>query len=124
MASILDMVKDRLPDEAALFAASLPNKIEEAQADVGLEGILEANLSTRQKSLVADMAAKALIMPAMSKYKKAVEEAEGDDAGKVKFSDKLKFLQAMKTSLETSIVERRAALSAAVDTGVPMMVVE
>ena len=124
MASILDMVKNRLPDEAALFAASLAVTIEEAQADADLEGVLEADLSTRQKSLVADLAARALITPAMSKYKKAAEEAEGDDAGKVKFADKLKFLQEMKKDLEASIVTRRAALSTAADTGVPMIVVE
>lgn len=124
MATILDMIKYRLPDEAALFAASLGAVIEEAQADAGLEGILEANLSTRQKSLIADFAAKALIIPAMSKYKKSLEEAEGDGAGKAKFADKLKFLQEMKKDLDASIVTRRAALSTAVDTGVPMIVVE
>jgi hypothetical protein len=124
MPTILDMVNNRLPDEAALFAASLAAVIEEAQADAGFEEILEANLSTRQKSLVADLAARALIMPAMSKYKKSLEEAEGDGAGRAKFADKLKFLQEMKNSLEASIVERRALLSAATDTGVPMMVVE
>lgn len=124
MPTILDMVNNRLPDEAALFAASLAAVIEEAQAAAGFEDILEANLSTRQKSLVADLAARALIMPAMSKYKKSLEEAEGDGAGRAKFADKLKFLQEMKTSLEASIVERRALLSTATDTGVPMMVVE
>jgi hypothetical protein len=124
MATILDMVKNRLPDEAALFAASLGAVIEEAQADAGLEDILEADLSTRQKSLVADLAAKALITPAMSKYKKSLEEAEGDGAGRAKFADKLKFLQEMKGTLDASIVQRRAALSAAVDTGVPMILVE
>jgi len=124
MASLLDMVKNRLPDEAALFAASLGATIEEAQADAGLEGTPEGALSTRQKSLIADLAARALIMPAMSKYKKAAEEAEGDDAGKVKFANKLKFLQEMKKDLETSIGERRAGLAAAADTGVPMMLVE
>ena len=124
MASLLDMVTDRLPDEAAVFAASLARKIEEAQADADLEGTPEDQLSIRQKSLVADLAAKALIMPAMSKYKKSLEEAEGDDAGKVKFTDKLKFLQVMKKDLEASIAERRAALSQAADTGVAMIVVE
>jgi len=124
MASLLDMVRNRLPDEAALFAASLGSVIEEAQADAGLEGTPEAQLSTRQKSLVADLAAKALIMPAMSKYKKSMEEAEGDDAGKVKFADKLKFLQEMKKDLETSIAERRSALATATDTGVAMILVE
>jgi hypothetical protein len=124
VASILDMVKNRLPDEAAAFAASLAVVIEEAQAEARLEGTVEENLSTRQKSLIADLAAKALIIPAMSKYKKSLEEAEGDDAGRVKYSDKLKFLQQMKKDLEASIVERRTALSAASDTGVAMIVVE
>lgn len=124
MATVLDMVKNRLPDEAALFAASLGTFIEEAIADAGYEGTAEADLSTRQKSLVADMAARALITPAMSKYKKDLEEAEGTDAGKAKFADKLKFLQEMKRDLEKSIIERREALGSATDTGVPMVVVE
>lgn len=124
MATILDMVRNRLPDEAALFAASLGTYIEEAVADAGYEGTTEADLSTRQKSLVADMAARALITPAMSRYKKDLEEAEGDGAGKAKFADKLKFLQEMKKDLEKSIVDRKAALSTAADAGIPMIVVE
>lgn len=123
MATILDMLKNRLPDEAALFAASLAVTIEEAQADAGLEEIAESALSTRQKSLIADLAAKALITPAMSKYKKSLEEAEGDGAGKAKFVDKLKFLQEMKKILEKSIADRTAALSTATDAGVAMVVV-
>jgi len=123
MATILDMVKNRLPDEAALFAASLPAFIEEATAEAGFEGTAEAGLSTRQKSLVADLAAKALILPAMSKYKKALAEAEGDGAGRAKFEDKLSFLTKMETKLDKSITERRAALSTAADCGVPMTVV-
>jgi adenylosuccinate synthase len=124
MATILDMVKNRLPDEAALFVASLGAYIEEAIADAGYEGTAEADLSTRQKSLVADMAARALITPAMSRYKKDLEEAEGDGAGKAKFADKLKFLQEMKKDLEKSIADRKAALSTAADAGIPMIVVE
>ncbi|HOS77601.1 MAG TPA: hypothetical protein PLL15_06120 [Syntrophales bacterium] len=124
MATIIDMVKNRLPDEAALFAASLGTFIEEATAEAGYEETAEADLSTRQKSLVADMAARALIMPAMSKYKKDLEEAEGDGAGRAKFADKLRFLQEMKRDLEKSIVDRKAALSTAADAGIPMVVVE
>ena len=124
MATIIDMIKNRLPDEAALFAASLAVTIEEAQADAGYEETAEAELSTRQKSLIADMAAKALITPAMSKYKTSLEEAEGDGAGKAKFADKLKFLQEMKKDLEKSIIDRKAALSTASDTGVAMVLVE
>lgn len=124
MATIADMVKNRLPDEAVLFAASLGTFIEEAIADAGYEDTAEADLSTRQKSLVADLTAKALITPAMSKYKKDLDEAEGDGAGRAKFADKLKFLQTMKTDLEKSIIERKEALGAAMDTGVPMTIVE
>jgi hypothetical protein len=123
MATILDMVKNRLPDEAALFAASLGTFIEEAKADAGYEEIAEADLSVRQKSLVADMTAKALITPAMSRYKKDLEEAEGDGAGRAKFADKLKFLQEMKKDLEKSIIERKEGLGSATDTGIPMIVV-
>ena len=124
MATIAEMVQNRLPDEAAIFAASLGAFVEEAQAEAGCEEIAEADLSTRQKSLVADLAAKALILPAMSKYKKAVEEAEGDGAGKAKFADKLAFLKQMETKLVASITERKAALSTAADTGVPMIFIE
>lgn len=124
MATLVEMVQNRIPDEAALFAASLGSVIEEATADAGYEGIAEADLSIRQKSLVADLAAKALITPAMSRYKKSLEEAEGDGAGRAKFADKLRFLQEMKKDLEKSITERRSALSAAADAGVPMVVVE
>lgn len=124
MPALLQMVQNRLPDEAALFAASLGATIEEAQALAGYEGIAEEALSTVQKSLVADMAAKALILPAMSKYKRAVEEAEGDGAGRAKFVDKLKFLQEMDKRLAGSIEEKKAKLSTAADDGVPMVVVE
>ena len=120
MATIAEMVQNRLPDEAAIFAASLGAFIEEAQAEAGCEEIASGDLSTRQKSLIADLAAKALILPAMSKYKKAVEEAEGDGAGKAKFADKLKFLQEMEKKLVASITERKAALAIASDSGVPM----
>ncbi|MFZ2949457.1 MAG: hypothetical protein WA003_08220 [Desulfuromonadaceae bacterium] len=117
------MVGDRLPDEAALFAASLGRVIREATADAGYEGTAEADLSTRQKSLIADLAAKALILPAMSKYKKSLAEAEGDGAGKAKFADKLDFLKLMGSQLTTSIANRTAALSTATDSGVAMIVV-
>lgn len=123
MASLLDMVKNRLPDEAVLFAASLATVIEEAVSDAGYEGIAEEALSTRQKSLVADLAAKSLILPAMSKYKTAIAEAEGDGAGKAKFADKLDFLKRMEGTLAASITERKAALSTATDTGVAMVLV-
>lgn len=124
MITILQMVQNRLPDEAAIFAASLGATIEEAQALAGFEGTAEGALSTVQKSLVADMAAKALILPAMSKYKRAVEEAEGDGAGRAKFVDKLKFLQEMDKRLAVSIEEKKSTLSTAADGGVPMVVVE
>ena len=126
MAAIIDMVADRLPDEAALFAASVPRFVEESLGLIQLlpefTGKTEDHLTIAQKSLVADMAAKALITPAMSKYKKSLAEAEGDGAGKAKFSDKLKFLQEMKSTLETSIVEKRRLLNI-VDTGAPMVIV-
>ena len=67
MTTISQMVKNRLPDEAELFASSLASFVEEAGALAGFEGIPEDSLSVLQKSLVADMAAKALILPAMSK---------------------------------------------------------
>lgn len=124
MATILEMVQYRLPDEAELFSASLAAVIEEAQAEAGYELLAEADLSVRQKSLIADVAARSLITPAMSKYKKSLEEAEGDGAGRAKFADKLKFLLEMKKDLEKSIVERKAVLAAAVDPAVPMTVVE
>ena len=124
MATILDMLKNRLPDEAALFAASLGTVIEEAQADAGLEGTAEDALSTSQKSLIADLAAKALILPAMSKYKKEMSKVEGDGAGKAEFTDKLKFLQEMDRRLTTAITERRGKLDTAADSGVPMTLVE
>jgi len=124
MASILDMLKNRLPDEAVLFAASLAVTIEEAVADAGYEGTAEADLSTRQKSLIADLAAKALLLPARSHYKKEMAEVEGDDAGKAKFVDKMKFLNDMQAILEKSIIERKAALGTAVDGGAAMVFVE
>lgn len=124
MATLADMVNNRLPDEAVLFAASLETFIEEARAEAGYETLAEAELGTLQKSLVADMTAKALILPAMSKYKKAVEEAEGDGAGRAKFADKLTFLQEMDRRLEASIEKKQAKLSTAADPGVPMQIVE
>lgn len=123
MATLIELVQHRLPDEAAIFAASLGAFIEEAQADAGYEGVAEESLSTAQKSLVADLAAKALILPAMSKYKKSLEKAEGDGAGKVEFADKLKWLQVMETRLTTSITDRRKRLDASADSGVAMIVV-
>lgn len=120
MATIAEMVQNRLPDEAAIFAASLGGFLEEAQSDAGFEGMAENVLSTRQKSLIADLAAKALILPAMSKYKKSMAAVEGDGAGKAEFADKLKFLQEMEKKLVASINDRKAALSIASDSGVPM----
>ncbi|BCS54555.1 hypothetical protein [Geobacter sp. SVR] len=123
MATILDMVRNRLPDEAALFAASLPVVVEEAQALAGYEGIAEADLSTTRKSLIADLAAKALLLPARSHYKKEMNKVEGDGAGKAEFVDKLKFLAEMESALTRSIAERRQGIAPA-DTGVAMIVVE
>lgn len=123
MAHILQMLQNRLPDEAALFAASLAVTIEEAQAQAGYEGTSEADLSTTRKSLVADLAAKALLLPARSHYKKEMSKVEGDGAGKAEFVDKLKFLDQMEAALNRSIAERRQGISA-VDTGVAMVVVE
>ena len=124
MATILEMVENRLPDEAELFAGSLISFIEEAQALAGFEETPEAELSTLQKSLVADMAADAMILPAMSHYKKALSKAEGEGAGTAEFVDKLKFLQEMQKKLAADISAKRAKLEAVADTGVPMVVVE
>ncbi len=130
MATILDMVRTRLPDEAVLFAASLAVVIEEATSDAGYEGTSEDALTTRQKSLIADLAAKALLLPARSHYKKEMAKVEGDQAGKVEFVNKLQFLDTMTSTLTTSINERRqnptsiAPGSSGSDAGVPMIVVE
>jgi len=123
MATILQMLQNRLPDEAALFAASLAVTIEEAQAQAGYEDTAEADLSTTRKSLVADLAAKALLLPARSLYKKEMAKVEGDGAGKAEFVDKLKFLNEMESALTRSIAERRQGI-APTDTGVAMVVVE
>lgn len=123
MATIPALVNNRLPDEAELFAASLADFVEEALAQAGYEGQTEDELTTPRKSLVADLAAKALILPAMSKYKKAISEAEGDGAGRAKFVDKLTFLEKMDKKLDLAIADRRAAISAVTDTGAPMIVV-
>lgn len=122
MATILDMLKNRLPDEALLFAASLAVTIEEAQALAGYEGIAEVDLSTTRKSLVADLAAKALLLPARSHYKKEMSKVEGDGAGKAEFVDKLKFLTDMESTLDRSIEQRRRGIAPA-DTGVAMVLV-
>jgi len=122
MATIVKLVQNRLPDEAALFAASLGDAIEEAQAQAGYEGILEADLSTTRKSLIADLAAKALLLPAKSHYKKEMAKVEGDGAGKAEFVDKLKFLNEMEVTLNKSIAERRQGI-APTDTGVGMVLV-
>lgn len=126
MATIAEMVANRLPDEAALFAASVPTFIEESigllQSLPEFAGKGEADLSIAQKSLVADMAAKELIVPAMSKYKSAMSEIQGDDAGKAVFNNKLQFLKEMEGRLTTSIKEKRRLLNV-VDTGVAMVVV-
>lgn len=124
--TLLEMLQNRLPDEAALFAASLSGFLEEAQALAGFEGTAEVDLSVLQKSLVADMAAKAMILPAMSKYKTSLAKAEGDGSGSAEFVDKLKFLTEMKHNLNSGIVEKMQQLAKAddsTDTGVPMIVV-
>lgn len=126
MATLVDMVGDRLPDEAALFAASVPRFVEEAigllQSLPEFAGKVEDDLTIAQKSLVADMAAKALIVPAMSKYKKDLKEAQGDGAGKAVFADKLQFLERMESRLEQNITEKRRLLNI-VDSGVAMVMV-
>jgi len=124
VATILEMVENRLPDEAELFSGALGAYIEENQALAGYEGVAEQELSTLQKSLIADMAAKALILPAMSKYKKALSKAEGEGAGTAEFADKLKFLREMQSKLSGDIAEKKAALETVTDTGVPLIVVE
>ena len=124
MATMLQMIENRMPDESELFSGSLGTFCEEAQALAGYEGISEEDLSTLQKSLIADMAAKALILPAMSKYKKALAKAEGEGAGTAEFVDKLKFLKEMRSKLATDIAEKKAEIEAVTDTGVPLQVVE
>lgn len=123
MATILDMVGNRLPDEAELFAGSLESFIEESGALAGLEGIAEADMTVLQKSLVADMAARALTLPAMSKYKTALAQAEGEGAGKAEWADKLAFLKQMEVKLRTDIADKKAQIGAGTDTGVPLQVV-
>jgi hypothetical protein len=130
MATILDMVRNRLPDEAALFAASLAVFIEEARAQAGYGEIAEADLTTIRKSLVADLAAKALLLPSRSHYKKEMSKVEGDGAGKAEFVNKLAFLKEMESTLDKSITVRRQNLPAgdigvsSADAGVAMVLVE
>ena len=123
MATISQMVHNRLPDEAELFSDSLDSFIEESGALAGLEGLAEADMSVLQKSLVADMAAQALILPAMSHYKKALAKAEGDGAGTAEFADKLAFITKMDAKLDKDIAEKKAGAAGVVDTGVPGVVV-
>jgi hypothetical protein len=123
MATINQMVANRLPDEAELFAGSLDSFIEESGALAGFEGVAEDDMTILQKSLIADMTAKALILPSMSKYKKAMASAEGDGAGKAEWVDKLKFLKEMGSKLDADILEKKAGVGTSVDTGIPMMVV-
>ena len=124
MATILEMLQNRLPDEAELFSASLGAFIEESQALAGYEDLAEGDLTILQKSMIADMAAKALILPAMSNYKKSLSKAEGEGAGTAEFADKLKFLQEMQKKLSADIETKRARIEAVTDTGVPLVVVE
>jgi hypothetical protein len=123
MATILDMLENRLPDEAVLFTGSLDTFIEESGALAGLDGVAEGDMTVLQKSLVADMAAKALILPAMSHYKKALAKAEGDGAGSAEWTDKLAFLVKMESKLETDIADKKSQIGAGTDTGVPLTVV-
>lgn len=123
MATINQMVANRLPDEAALFADALDTFVEEAGAVAGFEGVAQEDMSVLQKSLVADMAARSLILPAMSHYKKAIAEAEGEGAGTAKFADKLAFLEKMDAKLATDITDKQARVAESTDTGVAMVVV-
>ena len=123
MATILEMLTNRLPDEAGLFAESLETFIEESGALAGLENVAQADMTVLQKSLVADMAAKALILPAMSKYKTALARAEGEGAGEAEWADKLAFLKQMEAKLATDIADKKAQIGAGTDTGVPLQVV-
>jgi hypothetical protein len=123
MATIAEMTQNRLPDEAELFSASLGTFVEEAKALAGYDGVAEADMTILQKSLVADMAAKALILPSMSKYKKALSKAEGEGAGTAEFVDKLNFLKAMQAKLAADIEEKKEKIGGEADTGVPMTVV-
>jgi|GEM_PF-1919215 len=123
MTTILQMLTNRLPDEAQLFADSLDSFIEESGALAGYEGVAEADLTVLQKSLVADIAAKALILPAMSHYKKAMAKAEGEGAGTAEFVDKLAFIDKMDTKLATDILDKKAKIGSGADTGVPLVVV-
>jgi hypothetical protein len=125
MASILKMVQNRMPDEAELFADSVLDFIEENQAKVGLEGVAEDDITTLQKSLIADKSARNLILPAMSKYKKDLKKAEGDGSGAAEWGDKLSFLKQMDARLKESILENeKEASEAIIDTGISMQVVE
>ncbi len=123
MTTISQMVHNRLPDEAALFAGSLDSFIEESGALAGLEGVAEADMTVLQKALVADMAAKSLILPAMSHYKKALAKAEGEGAGTAEFADRLAFLNRMEAKLAADIREKQSMAPVTVDTGVPLVVV-
>ncbi len=81
-------------------------------------------LSVVQKSLIADMAALALIVPALSHYKTAIAKAEGDGAGSAEFANKLEFLQELDKRLSGSILQKKETLdSVVVDDGIPMVVV-
>lgn len=124
MATILKLVQNRLPDEAVLFSESLADYIEEGMAAAGYDGIAEDSLSVLQKGLVADYTAKALILPAMSYYKKEIAKAEADGGGTAEFVDKLKFLNEMAGKLSASITEKESKLSSLADAGVPLIVVE
>lgn len=124
MATILEMLENRLPDEAALFSDSLAAFIEESKALAGYEDVLEGDLTVLQKSLIADMAAHALILPAMSQYKKSLSKAEGEGAGTAEFSDKLNFLKEMQKKLGADIEAKQAKIEAVTDTGIPLVVVE
>ncbi len=123
MADLYQMLEARLPDEAALFSGSIDTLIEEAKAIEGFEGVADADLTTLQASLIADQVAKALILPAMSHYKKALAKAERDGAGTAEWADKLQFLNQMKAELAASIIDKRGRIAASTDTGVPLVVV-
>jgi len=122
--TINEMISARMPDEAVMFSSSVDVFIEEAIAEMGWSDRNTSDLSTLEKSHIADMASLALVMPSMSHYKKSIKKASGEGAGEAEFLDnKLDWLNQISSQLKSSIDYRKLLLSASTGVGAPMVLI-
>jgi hypothetical protein len=124
--TIGQLVDNRLLSSKAMLISLSANIIkdttEEIMACNGFEGKKDADLSTLQKSYLADLVAAALLKYSLDRFKEDAKATLGSDGLVHEAQNKLAYLQEMITGFETDASVKAGSLGLNMVSGAPVVI--